>query len=988
MELAAAELAALLEPLAEPPAEPPGTGEPAAAAWPLPLDAGAALWFVRAGEVEVFACRRDPAGRDLVRSYLATARAGQLLAGCDAGRPGEDGSRLRLLGVGQPGTRMLRLEAARLLPRLAGDGELSRRLAAALDAWLAALLGEVAEAAPRACRELRLDGETDLETADLAARSPQGVVWVRHLAGRSCFMGQESLALEPGTSWTPLSERAWLRSAEPARLACAGTAALLGGAEFWPAVASFQRLLLGHVGLRLERAERERRERLELRAERDRRTVEGACVRLLSVLDTADLDRPGAGDVSGPLLAACDLVGAALGISFRAMPDALRRASHADELAAICTASRVRSRRVLLRGSWWRRDNGPLLAFQWVDEAQQRRRPVALLPSSARGYELVEPIGWARRPVDAAVAESLTGEAYMFYPPLPARPLERSDLVRYALARVKPELATIVLMGVGGALLGLLMPIATAQVFGNAIPGANRELLLQITLALIAAALAAAAFQVTRSIAVLRLGARIEGTLQAAVWDRLLSLPVTFFRRFTVGDLAERSLGIDRIRELFTGNAATSILAAFFSLFNLALLFYFSPPLALVATGLVALMAGVTWLLTALQLGRQRALFTVQGRLASLVFGLIQGIAKLRIAGAEQRAFALWADSFAQQRRRTIEAQRLANAQSAFNAVYGVLTSIGIFAMVGLSSTASLPVGDFLAFNAAFSQFLAAALSMIGVLSSVLTMVPIYERLSPILVSAPEVDPDKAEAGELAGDIEFSHVSFRYQEDTPLVLDDVSFRARPGEFIALVGPSGSGKSTCLRLVLGFEKPATGSIYFDGQDLGGLSVQSVRRQIGVVLQSGRPLAGEILTNILGGSNLTIDDAWEAARMVGLEDDIRSMPMGMYTMISEGADTFSGGQKQRILIARAIVHRPRIILFDEATSALDNRTQETVSRSLERLKATRIVIAHRLSTIVNADRIYVVDGGHVVEQGTYATLAGRGGLFARLVERQLA
>jgi ABC-type bacteriocin/lantibiotic exporter with double-glycine peptidase domain len=252
----------------------------------------------------------------------------------------------------------------------------------------------------------------------------------------------------------------------------------------------------------------------------------------------------------------------------------------------------------------------------------------------------------------------------------------------------------------------------------------------------------------------------------------------------------------------------------------------------------------------------------------------------------------------------------------------------------------------------------------------------------------PEVDESKAEPGDLSGEIELSHISFRYQEDGPLILDDLSVRAGPGEFIALVGPSGSGKSTCLRLILGFERPTAGSIYFDGQDLAGLAVQSVRRQIGVVLQTGRPMAGSLFSNIIGSSNLGIDDAWEAARMAGLEEDIKAMPMGMHTVVSEGAETFSGGQKQRILIARAIVHRPRIVLFDEATSALDNRTQEIVSRSLERLKATRIVIAHRLSTIQNADRIYVVEAGRVVEQGSYQELLRGNGPFARLAERQIA
>ncbi|HYO15090.1 MAG TPA: NHLP bacteriocin export ABC transporter permease/ATPase subunit, partial [Thermoanaerobaculia bacterium] len=546
--------------------------------------------------------------------------------------------------------------------------------------------------------------------------------------------------------------------------------------------------------------------------------------------------------------------------------------------------SRIRSRRVILRDDWWRRDNGPLVAFRFLDAEQKVRRPVALLPTSPRSYEMVDSVERTRTPVDAAVAESLAGDAHMFYPPLPERPVTRGDLLRVAVEGRRDDLLTIFFMGLGGGLLGLLVPILTGQVFGNLIPSADRSQLLQVTLALIVAAVAGSIFQVTRSIAVLRLGGKADGSVQSAVWDRLLSLPVSFFRRYTVGDLANRSLGINAIREMLMGNVLTLVLGAVFSVFSFALLFYYSWRLALLATGLVALFTAVTAGLVWLQLRHQRALLELLGKIASLLFGLINGISKLRVAGAEARAYARWADRFAEQRRRTLAAQRAANAQTAFNVVYGVLTSLAIFAVVGATTAEAMPIGEFLAFNAAFGQFLSAALSLVGVFSSVLTMVPIYERLQPILETLPEVDESKAEPGELSGAIEFSHVSFRYQADGPLILDDVSFRAGPGEFIALVGPSGAGKSTCLRLLLGFEKPTSGSIYFDGQDLAGLAIQSVRRQIGVVLQTGRPMAGSLFSNIVGSSNLGMDDAWEAARMAGLEEDIKAMPMGMHTVVS--------------------------------------------------------------------------------------------------------
>lgn len=953
---------------------------------PFFLD-GPTAWLVVEGRVEVFAV---PRAEGSPRAHVGTIEAGGLLLGCDVAALNGMG----LLAVGSRGTRLLRVETRRLaaLVRAAGC---EAELAAGLDGWLRALSTEIGGAgSPKVFRALRPGGEESLEKEGLALRTLDGVVWVRSPDGPLRFLGRPELEVEPGAS-LPIADETWVTSGGAMRVAALDTPALLRngfqeGAQdgVWEGLARFLGLLLAWHRDRMDRAEQQERERLGRKADLDRSALEKASARLASVLATVPVREAALNGAEPPLLASCRLVGEVLGVEIRTPPESGPASRQGDLLQQICIASRIRQRRVILRDDWWRRDAGPLVAFRVLDEVQKTRRAVALLPTSPRTYDLVDPVEKTRVPVDARVAESLSGEAFMFYPPLPNRPLGLGDLLRAALRERRRDLATIVLMGLAGGLLGMVVPIVTGRIFGGAIPAADRSRLLQLTLALILAALAAAIFQVTRSIAVLRLGGKMDGSVQAAVWDRLLSLPVAFFRRFTVGDLANRSLGLDTIRELLTGNILTSILAAVFSVFSFGLLFWYSQRLALLATGLVLVLMTVTSGLIWLQLRHQRQLVHLEGKIASLLLGFLGGIAKLRVGGAEQRAFSLWAERFAEQRERAIRAQKAAILQASFNTTYGVLTSMALFAMVGFSSEEPLSIGEFLAFYAAFGQFLAAALAMIGAFSSVLIIVPVWERLQPILQEVPEVDPAKPDAGELAGDIEFSHVSFRYQEGGPLILDDVSFKAHPGEFIALVGPSGAGKSTCLRLILGFDKPVAGSIYFDGQDLSSLSLQSVRRQLGVVLQSGRPMVGDIYTNIVGSSNLGIDDAWEAARMAGLEEDIKAMPMGMHTVISEGAETFSGGQKQRLLIARAIVNRPRIILFDEATSALDNRTQEIVSRSLERLKATRIVIAHRLSTIVNADRIYVLQGGRVVEAGTYEELVRQGGLFAELVARQVA
>jgi ABC-type bacteriocin/lantibiotic exporter with double-glycine peptidase domain len=337
-----------------------------------------------------------------------------------------------------------------------------------------------------------------------------------------------------------------------------------------------------------------------------------------------------------------------------------------------------------------------------------------------------------------------------------------------------------------------------------------------------------------------------------------------------------------------------------------------------------------------------------------------------------------------------LAAGRYRNAVSVINDVLPIVSLAVLVTAVHhrMANGHDLHTGTFIAFNTAFGAFLASGVALSNTMIGLLEAVPILERAAPILTTPPEVNAARPDPGELSGRIEASHVSFRYGADGPPILEDVSLSVEPGEFVALVGPSGSGKSTLLRLLLGFDSPSTGTVYYDGHDLASVDVSAVRGQIGVVLQSSRLMAGDVFTNIVGSAPLTMDEAWAAAEMAGVADDIRAMPMGMHTLVSDGASTLSGGQRQRLLIARALVRRPRLVFFDEATSALDNRSQEIVSRSLERTNATRLVIAHRLSTIRHADRILVIERGHVVQAGSFDALARQPGLFAQLIARQVA
>ena len=547
---------------------------------------------------------------------------------------------------------------------------------------------------------------------------------------------------------------------------------------------------------------------------------------------------------------------------------------------------------------------------------------------------------------------------------------------------------TLFLMGCLGGLIGLAVPMAIGVMINLVIPGAEIGQLLQVCMALFMAALAGGIFDLTRGMASLRLQGHADERLQAGLWDRLLNLPVSFFRKFTAGELTERAMTIDRIHKMLSGQVLHVALSAVFSVFNLALIFYYSPILALGAMGIVMAAITVTAVLSIIQLKRQRQIIQMRCRLTGMVLQFVTAISKLRVAGAEKRAFLSWARVFSRMREISMRAGAITNIMETLMSGLPILGAMVIFAILALSELrATLSIGAFLAFNAAFGQFLTAGMGLSTVLTPMLMIIPAYEQVNTILKTKPELDRGKANPGQLSGDIEVSRLGFHYDKDGPLILNDVSLKIKRGEFVAIVGPSGSGKSTLLRLLLGFERPGSGAIYYDSQELSSLDIDAVRRQLGVILQNGQLMAGDIFTNIVGTKNLTLEDAWRAARKAGIEKDIKEMPMQMHTIIPQGGGTFSGGQKQRILIARALATKPEIIFMDEATSALDTLSQRVVQESMERLEVTRLVIAHRLSTVRHADRIVVLVDGRVVETETYEDLIGQNGVFARLAKRQI-
>ena len=552
------------------------------------------------------------------------------------------------------------------------------------------------------------------------------------------------------------------------------------------------------------------------------------------------------------------------------------------------------------------------------------------------------------------------------------------------------DVAFILGLSVLVSMIGMLTPMATALVLDTAIPDSDQRLLLELGLGLNTASIGLGLLSLAQGVVAIRMSVATDAATQSALWDRLLSLRPSFFKRFSSGDLLSRASAVGDITRELNGTTLGTMLSSLMAVLNLGLLLYYSASLAWIAVAMALLTGSVTVVGGYFIRRYNVTLLEMSGEFFGLVTQMISSVSKIRVAGAEERAFALWVRKYSQQLSLIRKSQSAEDYVIVVNQAVPTISTILLFwfgaELLTGSGADGMSVGIFLAFNTALAIFVGGTTSLGTAFVQILDTLAKSKRIVPILEAESEASESKSDPGRLSGAIALSHIDFRYSDDGPMILDGVNFTAEPGEFVAIVGPSGSGKSTLFRLLLGFESPESGVISFDGQDLVGLDITAVRRQLGTVLQSGVLNAGSIFENIGAGAFITLDEAWEAAEDSGLAADIRAMPMGMHTMVSEGGGNFSGGQRQRLLITRAIVTRPSILLMDEATSALDNRTQAIVSESLERRKVTRLVIAHRLSTIQNADRIYVLDRGMVVQTGTFEDLSNTEGVFASLMARQ--
>ncbi|MDE0045714.1 MAG: ATP-binding cassette domain-containing protein [bacterium] len=955
-----------------------GKACPCAGNLPVALDEPDHVWFIAKGSVDLFLVELRDGVEQASPQHLLRREAGELLPGVAPDSEGDDTeTTLGLLAKGLPDTLLMRLPVSLL--HEVDPAELAQQT----DTWLQAItetLSRFVGNIPHATALAEPGVTRSLESCVLSVR--QGVVWVSlpsHGAGLYMDM-VEPEAGGHGDILVPLTRTSWLTFRAGVTVSGTSSQALAEQGALLPALATFHA-----AALALERLNRQLAVVDEANLERariaSRRTAEhDARQKLFNMYDT-----PIGDDVGDTALAdALKIIGRHQGIDFRIPP---RHASGSPPgLTDILDASGVRARRLKISpdNAWWRGDSSAILAFRSADD-----RPVVLLPGLFGHYREVDPASGRSARVAGERAGGLKAEAWMFYRPLPSRPVKPADLLEIAFKGSGADLARLLVTGLCGGLIKLLPALALGFVAHQAMAGGTAGVLYVVALTLAGFGLLGALLQLLQSTILMRLEGRSASRVEAAFWDRLMRLPPAVLRRQPTGDLAMSGMTFQNVRDGLQGVVSDSLLSILFLVPVLGITFFYDTSLGLVVLAFSLLSLLVTVVLGLRQLAPQGRMISAARRVTGRLFQIIGGIAKLRVESAEGSAFAIWAGDYRRQKRAELEVHRIEEHVRAFGAALPFFAGAVLLFAVAAFETRTLPIGDFLVVFMVFIASQSAVARLGESVGAVAALAPAFRQMRPLLAAVPEAGEEGALVERLGGEILFDHVSFRYEPEGPLVLDDVTIHVRPGEFVAIAGESGAGKSTLFQLALGIDQPTSGAVYYDGRDLKHLNLKQVRRKIGTVPQAVRLHPQDIWDNIVAHhEGVGPAEVWEAARAAGIEGGIKAMLMGMMTMVGGSGSVLSGGESQRVTIARSLVGDRRIMLLDEATNWLDNDSQAEVMQNLALLTTTRLVIAHRLSTLEKADCIHVLKAGKIVESGSFSELMDIDGVFRNLVRRQIA
>ncbi len=665
-------------------------------------------------------------------------------------------------------------------------------------------------------------------------------------------------------------------------------------------------------------------------------------------------------------------------VKSREVPDNIKDTN--EQLEYLMRPYGIMRRTVRLEKGWYRDAVGAMLGVM-----KESGRVVALIPAGFSGYCYIDPDSGKKIKINRRNQRLFDSEAIAFYKPFPLKKIGLGSVAKYIAETLSAaDFALIALATLALSLIGMLSPKLNNILFAAVLPSGSVRLLLSIAVFTVSLSVSSLLISATKEMITARINTKMSVSVQAAAMMRIMSLPADFFKGYGSGDLSSRAAHISSLCNMLVSAVLTTGLTSAFSLIYISQIFIYAPVLVVPAIAVILATVAFSLISSFAQMRISKKQMELSAKESGMSYALISGIQKIKLAGAEKRAFARWGNLYAQNAKLTYNPPAFIKLNSVISLA---ISLIGNIVMYAAAVKSGVSVADYYAFGTAYGMVSGAFMSLAGMALTAAQIKPILEMVQPFFNTVPEISEGKEVITRLSGGIELTNVSFRYNENMPLILDNMSLKIRPGQYVAIVGKTGCGKSTLMRLLLGFEKPQKGAVYYDGRDIERIDLKSLRRRIGVVMQNGKLFSGDIYSNIvISAPWLTQSDAWDAAEKAGIAADIRRMPMGMNTIISEGSGGISGGQRQRLMIARAIAPKPKILMLDEATSALDNLTQKRVSESLDSLKCTRIVIAHRLSTIKQCDRILVLDGGKITEDGTYDELIAQNGVFAELVERQ--
>ena len=962
-----------------------GKSVPCAGNLPVELDDPDSVWFIDHGAVNLFLVEFKDGVEQVPPQHLLSRESGWLLPGVAPDeRDNQGDTTLRLIAKGSPGTFLKRLPAS-LLSEV-NPAELAEQI----DTWLTAItdtLSRFASPLPRPTALAEPGLTRTLGPCTLSVR--RGVVWVSQLPHDAfLFMdivdqAELSKASGPHEAMIPLTRTSWLNMFDEATLSGKSTETMAQQGMLLPALASFHAVafVLERINRRLAVVDDVNLERARTTS---RRTAEKAArQRLFNIYDLSIDSDVSVEDTA--LADALQIIGRHEGIDFK-IPVRSGPSDSPAGLVDVLNASGVRARRVRFKaeGDWWWGDSNALLAFRAEDG-----QPVALLPGVFGRYREIDPVSKRSVRLTADRASALGEEVWMFYRPLPSGNMKPADLLGMALHGSAADLVRLVIAGLPYGLTKLLPALALGFVANEIRTGGSAETFYVVAVAVAGFGLLGALLHMLQSMSMMRLEGRSASRLEAAFWDHLMRLPPSILHRHPAGDLAMTGMTFQNLRDGLQGVVADSLLSIIFLLPIFGVIFFYDATLGVIALAFSLVSLLVVVVLGLCQISPYGRMISAARRVAGQLFQIVGGITKLRVENAEGSAYAIWARDYREQKRAEIELGALEGHSRAFGTALPFLAAGALLFAVVAVGDRNILVGDFLVVYTVFIVFQSAIARLGESFGTIAAMLPAFDQMRPLLAADTETETEGDPVEYLGGDILFDRISFRYDPDGPLILDDVTIRALPGEFVAIAGESGAGKSTLFRLALGIDRPTAGAVYYDGRDLRHLNLKQVRQKIGAVPQSVGLHPQDLWDNLVSHHDVvSSEEVWTAVRVAEIEDEIKNMPMGMMTMVGTSGSVLSGGESQRITIARSVICNPRIMLFDEATNWLDNESQAQVMRNLNALTSTRIVIAHRLSTLEQADRIYVLQAGKVVQSGSFNELMEVGGAFRELVKRQIA